>query len=57
MSVLGAFLITMAAGCAIALAIIIGDLCYRANIRKRWKKIKGYSINETYGSTSKLQNR
>ena len=57
MSVLGALLITMAAGCAITIAIIIGDLCYRANIRKRWKKIKGYHINETYGSASKLQNR
>ena len=54
MTLLGAFLLSLAAGCSIAAAIIIGDTCYRCNIRKRYKKIKGYNINDTFKSPSKL---
>lgn len=39
MTLLGVLLLSLAAGCSIAAAIIIGDTCYRCHVRKKYIKI------------------
>ena len=39
MTLFGVLLLSLAAGCSIAVGIMIGDSCYRCHVRKKYIKI------------------